>query len=560
MATHDDIGLSQPAASTITKRLDAVSLDANSTTVLREVMVVGSPETTNALAQVLGAAPASTDWGLVTRVVGYSTVVSVAAMPAGSSGVTVNAITGPVSTAAPATGDTGVIVRQVGYSTVVSVAALPAGSTSVTVAAITGPVSTAAPATSDTGVVVRQVGYSTVVSVAAMPANSSIVALGSVAAGLLSSAAAAGNSSALLVRVVGGPSSAADFTQIVSSVAGIVAVRPSDTNWASSAGFHLDSSGALLISGASASTTVQVSSVAGVVVVAPAGTSNSSVYFPVRITNGTAFAALGQDYIHESTLTASSVAGPLSMLRASSTTPPAVSTSDMFVAPWGTLHGAQMISVVTSSGASAMDSTTPALKVNVVAGATAGPTSTAAPAASDTGLVVRQVGYSTVVSVAAFPSNSSQVEVRAMPANSSLVSVTAFPSGFVSSLAAGPGSSALLVREVASTQNSTTVSLTSSNSTVLLTVLSSVATAQRVHAYFVGVSSGTNPSTIIFMSGSTNHVWALVTTSGVWGANMAVTPPSEIFRAAAGEPLNVVFQNASTAVTARIAVSWRADA
>lgn len=621
MATHDDIGLSQPAASTITKKLDAISLDANSTTVLREVMVLGSPETTNALAQVMAGAPASTDWGLVTRVVGYSTVVSVAAVPANSSQVEVRAITGPVSTAAPASGDTGVIVRQVGYSTVVSIAA------------ITGPVSTAAPATSDTGVIVRQVGYSTVVTVAAVPANSSLVSVTQIAAGLLSSAAAAGNSSALLVRVVGGASSAADFVSNVSSVAGVVSVAPNSTGWVKNAGLSVDSSNYLNVNASfTGSTTVSVAALPLLSSAAPAGnssallvriaggpssaadvaitihgnqSSNSSVYLPVRITNGTAFAALGQDYLHESTLTASSVAGPMTMLRASSTTPPAVSTSDMFVAPWGTLHGAQMMSIVTSSGASAMDSTTPALKVNVVAGATAGPTSTAAPAASDTGLVVRQVGYSTVVSVAAMPANSSlvqvnafasgyvssaapaagssglvvwpvgystivtvaalpanssQVEVRAMPANSSLVSITAFPSAMVSSLAAAPGSSALLVRQVASSMNSTSVVVTSSNSTVLLTVLSSQAAAQRVHAFFVGVSTATAMSTIIFMSGSTNHVWGVNASSLVWGANLAVNPPAELFRAAAGEPLNVVIQNASTAVTARISVSWRQDA
>jgi hypothetical protein len=70
MATHGDVGLSQPAPSTITHRLDAISLDANSTTVLREVMVLGSPETTNALTAVLGAAPNNTAWGAVVRVVG----------------------------------------------------------------------------------------------------------------------------------------------------------------------------------------------------------------------------------------------------------------------------------------------------------------------------------------------------------------------------------------------------------------------------------------------------------------------------------------------------------
>ncbi len=59
----------------------------------------------------------------------------------------------------------------------------------------------------------------------------------------------------------------AGSTQVaVSSVAGIVATSPASTVWASSAGFHFDSSGGLLVS-PPASTTVAVSSVSGTVAV-----------------------------------------------------------------------------------------------------------------------------------------------------------------------------------------------------------------------------------------------------------------------------------------------------
>lgn len=82
---------------------------------------------------------------------------------------------------------------------------------------------------------------------------------------------------ALRVNVVAG--SAASTTVNVSSVAGLVAVRPSDTNWASSAGFHFDGSGNLNIAGSfSASTTVNVSSLAGVVLVSPVSTASVRVY------------------------------------------------------------------------------------------------------------------------------------------------------------------------------------------------------------------------------------------------------------------------------------------
>jgi hypothetical protein len=350
MATFNHISGAEP--STITFKAATVSMTRNSSVMHQELISLADPENAASVARISSAAPASSDAGLIVRQVGYSTVVSLA---------------GPTSTAAPAASDTGVIVRQVGYvapSTTVTVAAMPAGSTTVTIAAITGPISTAAPATSDTGVIVRQVGYSTIVSVAAfpanssqvevrtLPANSSVVAVGSIAAGLLSSAAPAGNSSALLVRIVGGPSSAADATFAVQG----------NTS------------------------------------------SNSSVYLPVRLTNGTSFLAAANDYVSGSTY--SSIAGPTLLFASDSL--------------------ATMVHVASTNG----------LPVNIVAGAASGPTSTAAPASNDTGLVVRQVGYSTIVTVAA------------LPANSSLMQVNAIAAGYLSTAAVAANSSALNVRVV----------------------------------------------------------------------------------------------------------------
>lgn len=204
MATHDDVGLSQPVASTITKRLDAISLDNNSTTVLREVMVIGSPETTNALTAVLAAAPKSTDWGLAVRVV-----------------------SGP-STAADA-----------------------------------------------------------------------------------------------VIRVNQGVG--------ISTVADAWKVGPSDTNWASSAGFHFTaSSGALKIGGNQS--------------------SNSSVYLGVRITNGTAFTDATPYYTHGSTgdFTGSTIASQPNLLRSGAA---AYASTDHFVAQWGSSLGAAFTTPVDTGGA-----------------------------------------------------------------------------------------------------------------------------------------------------------------------------------------------------------------
>ena len=152
-------------------------------------------------------------------------------------------------------------------------------------------------------------------------------------------------------------------TAQVSSVGGIVTVRPSDTNWASSAGFHFDSSGALQITGTfSASTTVNVSSVSGVVTVNPQATSNSSVYMPVRLTDGTAFLTIGSDYTDGSTYS-SLTGGGLAFNNSSANTFRIAGTAQPFP-----------VHLRTSSGADVSDSTNGAIKVNVVAGSAAGST------------------------------------------------------------------------------------------------------------------------------------------------------------------------------------------
>lgn len=122
----------------------------------------------------------------------------------------------------------------------------------------------------------------------------------------------------------------------ISSIAGVTRTMPNSTAWASSAGFHFDSSGAMQVTGLTAT-------------VSP--NSSAADYIPVRISNGSTFLSPAVDYTHGSTLSASTVAGPTVLLRASSTTPAAVSTSDMFVTQWGTLNGAAVHAMATSSGA-----------------------------------------------------------------------------------------------------------------------------------------------------------------------------------------------------------------
>lgn len=70
MATHGDIGLSQPDASTITHRLRAVTMDMNSTVTMQEVMTLGDANSSLGLMPVIATAPASTSFGAVVRIAG----------------------------------------------------------------------------------------------------------------------------------------------------------------------------------------------------------------------------------------------------------------------------------------------------------------------------------------------------------------------------------------------------------------------------------------------------------------------------------------------------------
>src|SRR3990167_3873802 len=184
--TYSNIGGQSP--STITFRVGTATIDRGSTTEHQEILVVGDPISSLAQARVMDGVPASTDWGVITRLVGYSTIAQVSSV-GGVVAVTQNStawaaqaapitISAPTSTAAPASNDTGVVVRQVGYSTTAQVSSVGGGvavtqnstTWAVQVGAITigGPISTAAPASNDTGVVVRQVGYSTVAQVSSV--------------------------------------------------------------------------------------------------------------------------------------------------------------------------------------------------------------------------------------------------------------------------------------------------------------------------------------------------------------------------------------------------------
>jgi len=194
MATLDWIAGQEP--STISFKVRTVTQNQNSTVMHQEVLTIGGTESTLALAAVLDSAPASTAWAVAVRQVAPSTGPFV-----------ISSIVGVVAT----TGDSTVLQGTSPW--VVS------GASTVVVAS------------GNSSVIVTSGNSSVIIT-----SGNSSVTVSAFAAGLLSTATPATNSSGVNVWAVGG---------VLSSLAGIVAVRPSDTNWASSAGFHFNSSGEL---------------------------------------------------------------------------------------------------------------------------------------------------------------------------------------------------------------------------------------------------------------------------------------------------------------------------
>ena len=538
MANFADIGLSQPAASTITMKVGTVTLTRNSTTVHQEVLHIGDPETVTAagIARVSTGPAPTTEAGLIVRGVVYQS--------------------------------SGADLRATMYQST-------AADLNVTVA-----------------------GYSTIAAVSSVAGRVTTMPLSTVWAS--SAGFHFDSSGAMQVNVVAGTISASTTVQ-VSSVAGRVQTAPSDTNWLSSAGAHFNSSGALM---------VDIGAVPGV------------------------------DYTHGTTLTASTVAGPAIILRASSTTPAAVSTSDVFVVGWATLQGAAVNTLVTSSGTSVMDSTLNAINVNVLAQTTgafaissiAGQTRVAPVSTlwassagfhfdssgalqvtggtSSTQVTVSQLLDSSGGSVTAADSANNAIRVNVVAgaaAGSTIVTVSALP--LISSAVVAGGSSALTVRNVWSSTNtdqpvsarafqstasdlnmtarlqdgtgnalesstsaassgarglivrpvvsgSTTFAVsTAFNNSTALTIASSQAT-NKAFVYAISIMS-TSAGVVAggFYSGGT-LLWPFAMSSGFGGFNLAVSPPAYLFSGSTGSSLTVNTSGSTIAGGVNVGVAY----
>jgi hypothetical protein len=216
MATFGSIDGEESA--TVTFQVATITIDRNSTLQEQEILCLGDPDTSNAIAAVVATAPGSTAWGLVTRPLGLSTTMQVSSVggivavqqnstawqvQVGGYSTTVNvsSLAGPVIVRSSAADALGTVYQ----STIGDLKATVAQNSTVWAVQVDGRMraqnstigdllasvqqnstvwqtqtkiqdssavgfvgSTAAPVAGEQGLVVRQVGYSTTINVSSL--------------------------------------------------------------------------------------------------------------------------------------------------------------------------------------------------------------------------------------------------------------------------------------------------------------------------------------------------------------------------------------------------------
>lgn len=286
---------------TVTAKMATFALTRNSTVMQQEVVSLGDPLDPTLVAEVSSQAATSSQAGLIVRTAGTVKVGPSDTNWASSAGFhfdSSGALT--VASAIISTVQGAVITRSSAANMLVSVYQSTAADLNVTVAGY----STIAAVSSVGGIVAVRPTDTNWASSAGFHFDSSgalqTVASVSVSNGLVVRSSAADMKVSVYQSTLGDlratvyqstlgdlrasvyQSTATDLLARVnqgignSSVGDAWRVGPSDTNWASSAGFHFDSSGALRITDVLTSTIVQVSSLAGIVAVRPSDTNWAS--------------------------------------------------------------------------------------------------------------------------------------------------------------------------------------------------------------------------------------------------------------------------------------------
>ena len=392
-----------------------------------------------------------------------------------------------------------------------------------------------------------------------------VLALGdpdsSAALAAVTNAAPASTRFGLNVRVVGGPSSVADFA--------VRAVLPSTYG---DHGLRVlqSTAGDLNVTVAGYSTTVNVSSLAGPVIVrSSAADQLVSVYQSTAADLNVTVAG------YSTTAQVSSVAGLVNTRPVSSSGVSLSTDTD----PASTVQGL-IVRQVGFSTMVAVSSLAGAVDVRPVAGSTF---TVRAMQSSAADLNVTVAGYSTTVNVSsvggAVVVRSSAADFFATVKNSTIGELLASVQqnstvwqtqakiqdssgvGFIGTITR-PTTAAqgLAVRTVLNDLQSTYLSTMGNNSTSS-TIVSSVA-AQRVKVFAYSITSTVQAiNTLSFASSLANPIWGVQmqsVSSAIAGANLAVTPPAWLFATEAASPL--VFKVTGTTGTYHLALSYFVEA
>lgn len=637
MATLDHISGAEP--STITFKVRTVRFNQNSSNMHAEVLVIGDPDSTNALAAVLAGTPASTAWGLVVRspsdaslatiagaikaedspsanadpliVVGgilrgfigaggdpgtdgdytpfkvdgngalYVTLAqsftansvqdaasAVDGVPftANASVVSlVGAMFDDVSPSTVAEGNSG-ILRMSSNRALYSVLRDAAGNERGANVTAAKQLSVWAQNSSAADLLVQISGNSTVAPLAGSTWN--VRALQSSAADLQATVTPASgstwnvralNSSAADLQMTATPaagstwtvrpiqSSAADLQATVTPVAGSTwRTQPGSTLWASSAGFHFDSSGGLQISGsitASASTgplTIsQLLDSSGGSVTAADSANNA-----IRV-NVVAGSAAGSTIVTVSTIQGavimrSSKADALITIYQSTIADLNATVTPLAGSTWN-------VRALNSSAADLQATVTPA----------AGSTWSVRPiqsSAADLQATVTPVAGSTW-NVRALQSTAADLQVTAT--QSAAVWTVNLGTHIQSSVAPSSNSSGVVVRMVV--DNILTTASSNAFTSTSLTIQSSAAAIRSYVTSYSILTTNAGPSKVKFYSGST-LLWPMIfaaVSSAVSGANLAVSAPAYLFRTKVAGPLSLQLSGgASTVAGWHVAVSY----
>lgn len=169
--------------------------------------------------------------------------------------------------------------------------------------------------------------------------------------------------------------------------------------------------------------------------------------------------------------------------------------------------------------------------------------SSAAPAANSTGLIVRQVGYSTTIQVS---SVGGAVIVRSSAAdfNATITGTVRSTNSVIGDFLASVQQNSTVWQtqsalRISQTLQSTAFSTMGNNSTSSTIVSSVAGQRQKVYAYSI-TSTAQAVNTLSFASSLANPIWHIQMqsiSSGISGANLAVSPPAYLFATAVAEPL-----------------------